>query len=148
MAVSNSVFTGLDELFDYKNQLMNDLLTNNDVVRLLSEDGETTVNPSELMYEQVFPYEYVPDVTEHSKTFICCEVDIMSVVNKTYLSPTLYIWVFTHKSKVRLPGGGVRVDRLSSKITEIKTAVIAQIANLYHCCNSSRSPKGVRKITH
>lgn len=117
--MSDSVFAGLDELFDYKNQLMNDLLTNKDITRLLSEDGKTDVDSSNLIYAQVFPYEYVPDVTEHSKTFICCEVDITSIVNKTYLSPTLYIWVFTHKSKVRLPGGGIRVDKLSSKITEV-----------------------------
>ncbi len=110
---------GLDELFDYKNQLMDDLLTNTDIVKLMSDDGKTEVAPETLMYTQVFPYEFVPDVTEHGQTFICCEVDIKEVLNKTYLVPALYIWVFTHKSKVRLPGGGVRTDKLSSIITSI-----------------------------
>lgn len=109
---------GLDELFDYKNQLMNDLLTNQEIVRLLSDDCATVSNPESLMYTQVFPCEYVPDVVEHGKTFICCEVDIKEVINKTFLTPTLYIWVFTHKSLVRLPEGGLRTDKLSSEIVK------------------------------
>lgn len=117
--MSCDYLVGLDELFDYKNQLMDDLLTNTDIVKLMSDDGKIEVAPETLMYTQVFPYEFVPDVTEHGQTFICCEVDIKEVLNKTYLVPALYIWVFTHKSKVRLPGGGVRTDKLSSIITSI-----------------------------
>lgn len=117
--MSCDYLVGLDELFDYKNQLMDDLLTNTDIVKLMSDDGKTEVAPETLMYTQVFPYEFVPDVTEHGQTFICCEVDIKEILNKTYLVPALYIWVFTHKSKVRLPGGGVRTDKLSSIITSI-----------------------------
>lgn len=117
--MSCDYLVGLDELFDYKNHMMDDLLTNTDIVKLMSDDGKTEVAPETLMYTQVFPYEFVPDVTEHGQTFICCEVDIKEVLNKTYLVPALYIWVFTHKSKVRLPGGGVRTDKLSSIITSI-----------------------------
>lgn len=109
---------GLDELFDYKNQLMDDLLTNESIIRLLSDDGKTISEPEKLVYSQVFPYEFVPDVVEHGQTFICCEVDIKEVYNKTYLMPVLYIWVFTHESKVRVPGGGIRIDKLSSEITK------------------------------
>lgn len=105
----------LDELFDYKNQLMADLLTNKDIVALIDETVELK-NAKKLVYKQVFPYEYVPDTVEEGKTFICCDVDIQKAVNKTYLLPTLYVWVFTHKSKLRLPEGGVRTDRLASKI--------------------------------
>ena len=105
----------LDELFDYKNQLMADLLTREDIVALIDETVELK-NAKKLVYKQVFPYEYVPDTVEEGKTFICCDVDIQKAVNKTYLLPTLYVWVFTHKSKLRLPEGGVRTDRLVSKI--------------------------------
>lgn len=108
----------LDEFFDYKNQLMEDLLTNQTIVRLLSDDREVIDNPETLMYQQVFPFEYVPDTVEHGQTFICCDVDIQRSVNKTFLLPALYIWVFTHKSKLRLPEGGVRTDRLASEIAE------------------------------
>ena len=109
---------GLDELFDYKNQLMEDLLMNKKIVRLLSDDCVECTQPGELMYKQVFPCEFVPNITEHGQTFICCEVDIKEIRAKTFLNPVMYIWIFTHKSKVRLPEGGLRVDKLSSEIVK------------------------------
>lgn len=111
----------LDEFFDYKNQLMGDLLTNEKIVQLIADDCKPVSDVQELVYSQVFPYEYVPDTVEHGQTFICCDVDIQKSVNKTFLLPVLYIWVFSHKSKLRMPtesGGGVRIDRLCAEIAK------------------------------
>lgn len=108
----------LDEFFNYKNQLMEDLLTNQTIVRLLNDDYEVADMTEALMYQQVFPYEYIPETVEHGQTFICCDVDIQRSVNKTFLLPVLYIWAFTHRSKLRLPEGGVRIDRLTSEIAK------------------------------
>lgn len=105
----------LQEFFDYKNQLMEDLLTNYEIVRLVN-DTVTLENAEALAYTQVFPCEYVPDTVEHGTTYICFDVDILESVNKTYLLPTLYVWVFTHRSLLRLPEGGVRTDKLCSEI--------------------------------
>lgn len=116
--MSNTIPGGLDELFDYKNQLMNDILTTEPIVKLLSEDGATIAEPDELIYKQVFPYEYIPDVQERAKTFICCEVDIGGVSGKTFLNPKILVWTFTHKSKLRIPSGGLRVDRLASELVK------------------------------
>ena len=101
----------LDELYDYKNKLMEDLLTNETIVTLINSD--TLIEDARsLAYSQVFPYEYVPD----GHTYICFDVDIQQSVNKTFLLPTLYVWVFSHRSQLRLPGGGVRPDKLCSEI--------------------------------
>ena len=105
----------LEELFDYKNRVMEDLMTNPKIVNLINEnvgleDAET------LIYTQVFPYEYIPDTVEEGHTFICVDVDLLSTDNKTFYNPVLYIWEFTHKSKLRLPEGGVRTDKLASEI--------------------------------
>lgn len=108
----------LDEIYDYKNQLMEDLLTNKRIVRLLTDDKNICGHPERLVCSQVFPYEYVPDTIVHGQTFICCDVDIEGVDSKTFLRPILYIWVFTHKSKMLLPEGGVRVDKLCSEIAK------------------------------
>lgn len=108
----------LEEFFDYKNQLMNDLLTNKEIVCLLCDNEKIAKAPQELVYTQVHPYEYVPDTVAHGQTFICCDVDVQRSMNKTFLIPALYIWVFTHKSKLCLPEGGVRVDRLVSEIAK------------------------------
>lgn len=94
---------------------MEDLLTNSEIVRLVN-DTVTLENAEALAYTQVFPCEYVPDTVEHGTTYICFDVDILESVNKTYLLPTLYVWVFTHRSLLRLPEGGVRTDKLCSEI--------------------------------
>lgn len=108
----------LDEFFDYKNQLMEDILTNKSIVSLINEDIPFE-SASSLCYTQVFPYEYVPETIEVGKTFVCFDVDIQKSIDKTYLLPTIYVWVFTHKSKLRLLEGGVRTDTLCSKIASI-----------------------------
>lgn len=109
----------LDEFYDYKNQLMDDLIKNKDIVRLLSDDCRLISKPDTLIYKQIFPYEYIPETVEHGQTFICCDVDIQRSMNKTFLLPVLYIWEFTHKSKLRLPNHmGVRTDKLAAEIAK------------------------------
>lgn len=108
----------LDEFFRYKNQLMEDLLTNPEIVKLLDDNCTPADTPERLVYKQVFPFEYIPDTIEHGQTFICCDVDVQRSLNKTFLIPALYVWVFSHKSKLRLPEGGVRTDRLCSEIAK------------------------------
>lgn len=105
----------LQDFFDYKNQLMEDLLTREDIVKLINPDVDVK-HASSLAYKQVFPYEYVPETVEEGKTYICFDVDVQIASNKTFLSPVIYIWVFTHKSLLRLPEGGVRTDKLCSEI--------------------------------
>lgn len=109
----------LEDFYDYKNQLMGDLLTNEKIVALIQDDGKPLKDVSDLMYTQVFPYEYMPDTVTDAHTFICCDVDVQRSLNKTFLMPVIYIWVFAHRSKLRLPdGGGVRVDRIMSEIAK------------------------------
>lgn len=108
----------LQEFFDYKNKLMEDLLTSESVVRLLDDEIDID-NAIRLAYTQVFPFEYIPETIEEGKTFICFDVDIQRPVGKTFLVPSLYIWVFTHKSSLRLPEGGVRTDKLCTEISKL-----------------------------
>ena len=107
----------LSEFFDYKNKLMEDLLTNESIVKLIDENVDLQ-NAKKLAYTNVFPYEYIPETVEHAETFICFDVDIQESINKTFLLPTLYIWVFSHKSKLRLQEGGVHTDKLVSEIAK------------------------------
>ena len=77
----------LDEFFDYKNKLMEDLITNSEIIKLLNNEcviGENQ-NPGSLIYSQIFPYEYVPDVIDDASTFICFDMDIQKTMNKKNL---------------------------------------------------------------
>jgi hypothetical protein len=110
----------LEEFFDYKNQLMSDILSNEEIVKLLNDNGEVVDDAGSLVYSQVFPYEYIPNTVESERTFICCDVDVQKAMNKTFLAPQIYIWVFTHKSLLKSPsGGGVRTDAICSEICKV-----------------------------
>lgn len=109
---------GLQILYDYKNQLMQDILTSETLVKLLDDDLPME-QAETLAYKQVYPYDYVPETIEYGHSYICFDVDVQAIVNKTFLSPTISIWVFTHKSKLRLPTGGVRPDRIVSELVEL-----------------------------
>ena len=108
----------LKEFYDYKNQLMKDILTDEITVHLIEESIDME-DVNALAYTRVFPYEYLPDTVEDGKTFVCIDVDIQSVQDKTFLYPIIHVWVFTHKSSMRLHAGGVRVDELCSRICSL-----------------------------
>lgn len=108
----------LDELYNYKNKLIEEILTDETIVSLIN-DKIPVSDSKELVYTQVFPYEYIPETVEEGKTFICIDVDILQTSSvKPFYLPAIYVWVFSHYSKLRLPEGGLRVDKLVSKIAE------------------------------
>lgn len=109
----------LEEFFDYKNQFMKDLCCNADIVTLVTDKDDSKVPNHTIAYSQIFPFEFVPETIDSGQTFICFDVDIAEVINKTFYIPVLYVWIFTHKSKMRLKEGGVRVDKIASKVDEM-----------------------------
>lgn len=108
----------LDEFFDYKNELMKTLCCNENVVRLVTDSAKAPVPNYDLAYQQIYPYEFVPETVDDGKTFICFDVDIADVQDKTFYLPVVYVWVFTHKSKMRLSEGGIRTDKLAVEINK------------------------------
>lgn len=112
----------LEELFTYKNKIMAELCSNEAIVKLITDREDSEVPNHTLAYSQIFPYEYLPETIDEGHTFVCFDVDVQSVENKTFLNPVLYIWEFTHKSKLRIDredGGGVRIDRLATEINKV-----------------------------
>lgn len=108
----------LDEFFDYKNKLMETLCCNPEIVRLVTDSRDAPVPNYNLAYSQIFPYEFLPDTVDDGMTFICFDVDIDEVLDKTFYVPVVYVWEFTHKSKMHLNEGGIRVDQLAVEINK------------------------------
>ena len=108
----------LEEFFDYKNELMETLCRNKKIVHLITDSKKAPVPNYNLPYRQIYPYEFVPETVDDGDTFVCFDVDIADVEDKTFYLPVVYVWVFTHKSKLRLDGGGVRTDQLAVEINK------------------------------
>lgn len=109
----------LAEFFDYKNRFMKDLCCNREIVTLITDKDDSKVPNHTLAYSQVYPYEFVPETVDDGQTFVCFDVDVAEVINKTFYVPVLYVWIFTHKSKMRLQAGGIRTDKLASEIDKV-----------------------------
>ncbi len=56
----------LQELFDYKNRCVRDILTNERIVALLHDDQSPVMAAEDYVYRQVFPYEYIPETIEQA----------------------------------------------------------------------------------
>lgn len=111
----------LEELYDYKNLLMKQICSNETIVKLVTNNPDAKVPNHGLPYTQVYPYEFVPETVDEGRTYICFDLDIVNVSNKTYYEPVLYIWVFTHKSLLRSKGGrgGCLLDDLCLEINKM-----------------------------
>lgn len=113
----------LEELYDYKNSLVKDLCCDEKIVKLITGNNGASVPNHGLPYTQIFPYEYVPDTVNDGKTFICLDIDIVSVPNKTYYIPVIYVWIFTHTSRMRVDndggGGAILLDELAVAVNKI-----------------------------
>lgn len=109
-----------EEFFDYKNQFIGEICSDSEIVSLLLNEDNPVVPNRILPYSQVFPYEYVPDTESDARSFVCVDVDIVSVPNSTFYTLAMYVWVFAHKSQLRLSNGrGVITDRLASAVDRI-----------------------------
>ena len=109
-----------EEFYEYKNQFIGELCSDPEIVSLLLNSENPVVPNRELVYSQVFPFEYIPETESTAKTFICVDVDIVNVPNSTFYTLAIYVWVFAHKSQLRLNNGrGVITDRLASAVDRI-----------------------------
>lgn len=109
----------LEEFYDYKNLLMEQLCCDPEVVRVVTDNDEAAVPNHDLPYYQFFPFEYVPETVNDAKTFICFDVDIVSVPNKTMYIPVIYVWVFAHKSRLRAKEGGCTLDKMAAAVNRL-----------------------------
>lgn len=107
----------LDEFYLYKDRLVKDILTTDSIVELINENVPVE-DAKSLLYKQVFPYEYVPETVEEGLTFICIDVDVAKSLSSMILQPAIYVYIFAHKSNLRAPGGGVRIDKICSEISK------------------------------
>lgn len=108
----------LAELSSWKNELARRICDSKDIRELLAtpespyiEDGE------DLMYSQVFPYSFMPDIQKTTKPLICFEVEVTRPgdKNELYKWNALHVYVLVHNKDMRMDGG-TRIDILADKI--------------------------------
>lgn len=111
----------LEEFFNYKNELMRELCASEAVQKLMmTDENEDLILPNhDAAYRNIFPYEFIADTVDTAQTFICFDTDVTEVYNRVDLNVALYVWIFTHKSLLRLKGGGLRLDALAAAVDRL-----------------------------
>lgn len=117
----------VNDIVSYKDTIIRHLISTDDIVEILLPNANPDLTPEEqLLGEngQVFKYDYVPEVNEEAKVFVCIEGDILRLESNTIKDIKLTIHVFTTKSLMKHHLVGVKgntVDVLSDRIETFMT---------------------------
>lgn len=105
----------LTELSDKKQQILKDLLSDRELVTLLTDDSTIRLPAKDLRYDQVFPYPWVDETADAAKSFICFDVTVPEISTIAVKDCYMYIWIFTHQ-RIAMTKEGVRTDLLASRV--------------------------------
>ena len=105
---------------DYRSVITNTILSNETIVKVLSNDTLDLESADELLWEHLVPQQYIPDTITETGSYILYDMDENVLYSKgstkgTYTELTLYFWVLTHKDMPKYKGR-LRNDILSREL--------------------------------
>lgn len=114
----------LAELGEYKNTILLKLINNDNLVRAVNNPESDfltnpVADPSSIIYSNLFPYKFVPDIQSGEKTFITMMFSDFQLVNTVYKSGCIWFYVFTHKNLMKTDYGILRSDYIINQIDEV-----------------------------
>lgn len=108
---------------DYRSVITNTILSNETIVKVLSNDTLDLESADELLWEHLVPQQYIPDTITETGSYILYDMDenvlySRGSTNSTYTELTLYFWVLTHKDMPNYKGR-LRNDILSRELKKM-----------------------------
>ena len=108
---------------DYRSVITNTILSNETIVKVLSNDTLDLESADELLWEHLVPQQYIPDTITETGSYILYDLDETVIYNRgsnkgTYIELTLYVWVLTHKDMPKY-GGRLRNDILARELKKL-----------------------------
>ena len=108
---------------DYRSVITNTILSNETIVKVLSNDTLDLESADELLWEHLVPQQYIPDTITETGSYILYYMDENVLYSKgstkgTYTELTLYFWVLTHKDMPKYKGR-LRNDILSRELKKM-----------------------------
>ena len=108
---------------DYRSVITNTILSNEPIVKVLSNDTLDLESADELLWEHLVPQQYIPDTITETGSYILYDMDENVLYSKgstkgTYTELTLYFWVLTHKDMPKYKGR-LRNDILSRELKKM-----------------------------
>ncbi|GAA4880624.1 hypothetical protein GCM10023310_71060 [Paenibacillus vulneris] len=115
----------LQELNEYKFTIINRLLESEDLCKALHyadtdfRNKETIADPSSLVYTNIFPHRFIPDLNETKQTYITVHFRRFQLANNGFKNGLICINIFTHRDLFKTDYGCTRIDYLLNKIDEL-----------------------------
>ena len=108
---------------DYRSVITNTILSNETIIKVLSNDTLDLESADELLWEHLVPQQYIPDTITETGSYILYDLDETVLYNRgsnkgTYIELTLYVWILTHKDMPKY-GGRLRNDILARELKKL-----------------------------
>lgn len=133
-----------ERLTYFKEQILFSFIANQNICKLLSYNTSDALSlpditiPTSLMYDVIFPYKYVPDVTSDKKSYITLDFTEFELTrsNPKNINFNLIVYMFTHKD-LFVTDDGLRVDLLLNEVDqEIQEKVLGFGSVYLNLCRS------------
>jgi len=115
----------LQELSGYKYTIINRLLDSEELCKALFYNDtdflskKCLTDPSELVYRNIYPYRFIPDVKDTKSTYITISFRKFQLVNNSFKKGLIYLNIFTHRDLFQTDYGCTRIDYLLNKTDEL-----------------------------
>lgn len=118
----------LKQLKLYKDEILRLIVNDEQLCRAIYNNSEECLllpveSPGDLLYTKVFPYKHIVDDTqEEAGTFVTMDMAFSSVGSGYYYDFSIVLFVFTHKSLMRIKIGTeyqLRTDFILSRLETI-----------------------------
>lgn len=113
----------LSELEEYKLKIINMIVNDPDCVEFISGNKSMPLPAGSLIYDRIFPYDYIDETVKDQKSFVCIEIDEGDSTAPQSRYFDVHIYVAVHKSLMKYTDdkgrGGVRRDAICAAIDRL-----------------------------
>ena len=106
----------------YKNKLVTSIINSPELIELLDssyvEDGKIIEESGALVYKQIFPYYYIPETQNETKSYVIMKINGLGIKNKIYNKAEVFICVVSHQDIMKVKGG-TRIDKMGEIVEEL-----------------------------
>jgi len=114
----------LEELSKYKEKVVEILISDMDLCKAVYYNNQNFLDQDDfdtslLIYNNIFPFRFIPDAAQTQKTFITLTFGRITASSSTIKSERFCLNVFTHRDLFRTDYNATRVDFIINKIDQL-----------------------------
>ncbi|OMD71212.1 hypothetical protein [Paenibacillus odorifer] len=119
----------LKEITDYKNTVINRLLSNQDLCKAIfykDEDfleKESIEYTDKLIYKNIYPHRFIPETAADAETYITISCTDYRPTGRSFKNGQLGIYMFTHRDLFKTDYGYTRMDYIMTKVEELMDGI-------------------------